>query len=108
MTDSDVIAVVMSLMLGLTLWFVKVALHFEYLKKEKGRFRHAPTLLYLVFRPFYLFDYLPEVFTILNVPVLWNLKTSRRRMSVGILSYVSLILVTFAIIYAVQRETTSV
>jgi hypothetical protein len=70
LTDLDVGLIMGPIFLGMILWFIKSFIHFDYLKqekKEKGKFKDAESLIYLLFRPIYFFDYLPETFMIANV-----------------------------------------
>lgn len=98
-TDLDAILIMGSFTIGLLLCFIKAFIHFDYLKKEKGKFKDAESLTYLIFRPIYFFKYLPETFVICNVPILWDLKTSKYRFKIGLLSYSILSLWTFSFMY---------
>lgn len=99
LTDLDVGLIMGPFFLGMIFWFIKSFIHFDYLKQEKGKFKEAESLLYLLFRPIYFFKYLPETFMIANVPVLWDLKTNNLRFWTGMFSYSSLILWAFSIFY---------
>lgn len=104
MTDLDVGLIMGSAFLGMILWIIKSWIHFDYLKEEKGKFKNAESLTYLMFRPIYFFEYLPETFMIMNVPILWNLKTNQRRFQIGLLSYSALLLWTFAVLYSIYMK----
>jgi hypothetical protein len=101
MTDLDVALIMGSAFLGMILWFIKSMVHFDYLKQEKGKFEKAESFTYIMLRPIYFFIYLPESFMIMNVPVLWNLRTNQRRLQMGILSYSAIILWTFSVLYVI-------
>jgi hypothetical protein len=102
MTDLDVGLIMGSFLLGMISWLIKSFIHFDYLKQEKGKFENAESLVYLFFRPIYFFEYLPETFTIFNIPVLWNLKNNKLRLQIGVLSYCTLTFWTFAVLYLIS------
>jgi hypothetical protein len=99
MTALDVALIMGAFTTSLILCFVKASIHFDYLKVEKGKFKNAESLTYLIFRPIYLFEYLPETFVICHVPILWGLKSNKYRFKIGILSYAILALWTFVFTY---------
>lgn len=86
MTDFDAGLIMGSFFIGMTLWFVKAFIHFDYLK-QKGQFKDVESLTYLILRPFYAFAYLPELFVICNIPILWGFKGNKLRFQIGVLSY---------------------
>jgi hypothetical protein len=100
MTDGQVGLIMSSFLIGMVLWTVKAFIHFDYLKTEKGKFEGAESMLYLLFRPIYVFSYLSEIFMIMNVPVLWGFMESKRRLQIGILSYGAIAFNIFEIIFA--------
>jgi len=104
MTDLDVGLIMGSFFLGMILWLIKSFIHFDYLKRERGYFKNAESLTYLLFRPIYFFEYLLETFLIFNVPILWNLRGNKLRLQIGLLSYCALILWTFTVLYSIFQD----
>ena len=91
MSKYDTIALISVLTITLNLWLLKAVVHFDYLKVEKNKLKRSKTLLHLIFsvifRPLYFLYHLWDVFSIVYIPILWNIGTSRYRLRIAQICY---------------------
>ena len=87
----DGIVLVGALGLTFSLYILKVAFHFEYLKEDKGKFKSFDSLpqmmLGIMVRPFYFLDHLGDMINLFYLPILWAAKTDRYRFRVTVVCY---------------------